>query len=189
VLIQVFIALILLPTTGYAQNDILTKKVTISFQNSTIPSALKQLEKDVNRSFSYNSSQVDKNKKITKSYNQATVRNILDDLLGHRIADIRVSAEKISFHLKEVATWRGKLTGRVIDATGLPLPDITVTLKPLNKKVKTNSDGQYSFDYKGIKYIELENIPQKAENVMLWLPSTEDSFPDIIQFMKDYKIK
>lgn len=53
-----------------------------------------------------------------------------------------------------------------------------LTIEPINSLKR----------YIGIKYIELENIPQKAENVMLWLPSTEDSFPDIIQFMKDHKI-
>lgn len=42
--------------------------------------------------------------------------------------------------------------------------------------------------YKGSKYIELDQLPQKVENVMLWLPSTEISFPDIIQFMQDFSI-
>ena len=42
--------------------------------------------------------------------------------------------------------------------------------------------------YKVIKYIELDQLPQKVENVMLWLPSTEMSFPDIIHFMQDFSI-
>lgn len=43
--------------------------------------------------------------------------------------------------------------------------------------------------YKGIKYIELDRIPQKAENVMLWLPNTEASFPDIIQSIKNFSVQ
>ncbi|MCF0065529.1 LysR substrate-binding domain-containing protein [Dyadobacter chenwenxiniae] len=42
--------------------------------------------------------------------------------------------------------------------------------------------------YKGIKYIELKDIPQKVENVMLWLPNTEAAFPEIIDYIKHYKI-
>lgn len=40
--------------------------------------------------------------------------------------------------------------------------------------------------YKGIKYIELFNSPQKAENVMLWLPTIEAIFPEIVQEILNY---
>ena len=42
--------------------------------------------------------------------------------------------------------------------------------------------------YKGIKYIELRHIPQKAENIMLWLPTTETAFPEIIHYIKEYEV-
>jgi len=52
-----------------------------------------------------------------------------------------------------------------------------LTIEPVNSLI----------GYKGIKYIELEDISQKAENVMLWLPHTEVAYPEIIRCIKDYQ--
>ncbi|MET4141455.1 LysR substrate-binding domain-containing protein [Pedobacter sp. UYP1] len=43
--------------------------------------------------------------------------------------------------------------------------------------------------YRGIKYIELKDIPQKVENVMLWLPNTETCFPDIIKAITTFSFR
>ncbi|MFZ4861359.1 carboxypeptidase-like regulatory domain-containing protein [Sphingobacterium sp. Mn56C] len=146
VLIILFIALILPASKGFAQSGILTKRISISFQNTSIPNALKQLENEINRSFSYNSSQVDKNKRINKSYSHTPIRSILDELMDQRIVELKENAEKIIFRVKEVDNWRGTLQGKVLDSREQPLSHVTVTLKPGDKKVITDNDGHYFFD-------------------------------------------
>lgn len=181
-LIRVFIVLISLCSKSYGQTEILTKKVSISFQNTTVPDALRLLEKEINRSFSYNSSQIDKHKKVTKSYIQTSVNVILNELTDQRIADIKISADKIIFRLKEVDNWRGQIQGRVLDADSLPLSDVTVILRPINKITKTDDRGHYTFEKleKGSYSLLFQSVGYQSANQNTSLKHQSISLSEIV---------
>jgi len=190
VLIGIFIALIYAPLNSFAQSEILSKKIRISFHQTPISAALKDLENQINRTFSYNSNQIDKNKKITKSYSNHTVKQILDEILDYRIADIKSTSEKIIFRLEEKSPWKGKISGVLLSQDSLTLSGITVILHPLALSTTTDHQGAFEFPplEAGNYSLEFQSIHyQKSQQAIQLSPTTQ---PQVYAILKpvDYHL-
>jgi TonB-linked SusC/RagA family outer membrane protein len=109
--------------------------------------------------FVYNNDIVDDEQKVSVSYEDARVEEILDEILPKQNLEYRiVDRQVIVFPAKEetVAPAQGTqektITGKVIDEGGLPLPGVSVVIKGTTIGIVTNTDGEYT----------LSGIPDKA---------------------------
>jgi hypothetical protein len=139
--------------SGHAQsvNDsLLDREVTISFNKVSLSAALRQINRQVHVNFSYNSSIIPKTERISADYNQATLRDVLTDLLDEANLYFREVSGTIII-LKRILTDR-EIIGRVVDAkTQAPLPYANVFIDNSTLGAATNVVGE--FIIKDIPYI------------------------------------
>lgn len=145
--------------SGYAQNPILERKITIPKQQTTLYDALNQISVRAECFFVYDSKVIESDKKVRVGATNQKVSIVLDDLLNDKSLDYRVIGNHILILKREAATNK-KITvsnnvalgttekmlivvrGRVLDENSrLPLAYATVTLGNTNIGTIANSDG------------------------------------------------
>ena len=135
-------------------------KLTFEFQNVTIENVFKQIEALSEYKFAYNSTKLDIDKKISLKVENQTIDAILNKILGsadfqYQIVDryIIITDENGSnSNLQNGQQATKKITGKVIDSGGNPLPGVSVVVKGTTNGSITDSNGIYS----------LSNIPENA---------------------------
>lgn len=136
--------------------SVLDKRISIDFKNANLPTALRQLNRQSKVSFSYNSSIIPKERRLSKSYDQAKVRAILDDIFDGVDLYYREFKNTI-FVLREEYSDR-KITGRVIDADNQePLPFANVFIDNSTLGNATNTSGEFTID----------NVPNSSVEVVV----------------------
>jgi hypothetical protein len=111
---------------------------------------LRQINRQAHVNFSYNSSIIPKTERISADYNQATLRDVLTDLLDDANLYFREVSGTIII-LKRILTDR-EIIGRVVDAkTQAPLPYANVFIDNSTLGAATNVVGE--FIIKDIPYI------------------------------------
>ena len=132
---------------GYAQLTDFEKKISISFENTTLKDALKQLEKETSISFAYDSSPVF-NKKIKAEFTNESVKEILNSLLSNNNLDYKLIGDKVSIYTKRKDNKKrnkSTISGYIYDAeTGEVLIGATIYVKSLGIGAITNIYGFYS---------------------------------------------
>ena len=135
-------------------------KLSFESENATIESVFKQIESLSEFKFAYNSTKLDVDKKISLKVENQTINAILDKILGstnfqYQIIDRYIiitdeNGEKLNSSSIEQST--KKITGKVTDTSGNPLPGVSVVVKGTTNGSITDSNGLYS----------LSNIPENA---------------------------
>ncbi len=121
---------------------ILDKEVTIGFENLTLPSALRQLNKAEQLDFSYNSSIIPRTGRITKNYEDTSLRNILNDLLSPANLYYR-EVKGIIVILKNKFN-EGVVKGTILDKqTKEPLPFANVFIDQSTLGAPTDLKGRF----------------------------------------------
>jgi hypothetical protein len=139
--------------SGQAQNaidSVLDREITISFNNVSLGAALRQINRQAQVNFSYNSTIIPKIERITADFNQSTLRYVLTDLLDKANLYFKEVSGTVII-LKRVLTDR-EISGRVVDAlTQAPLPYANVFIDNSTLGVATDLNGE--FEIKDIPYI------------------------------------
>lgn len=150
----IFISFILLcnATSAQRKSSFLERSVSITFTNEHLDAALKKLSGQAGFTFSYKSSIVDREKIISYSFVNKTVRQVLDELLqgkmeykerGRYIILTRKPAPKTS--LKSAA----KVSGYVIDeSTGERLGNVSVYDPVSLSSAITDAEGYFEIEIK-----------------------------------------
>lgn len=149
-LMLVMLTCLLLATNAAAQ-------ITVSLGGTTIRQSLKRIEKVSNYKFFYNEDLPDLNKEVNLKFSDATLQQVMDGLLSgtrltyeHSTDNVVVIMEKGSSREKrETKTnsprQRGRtLTGRIVDADGLPIIGATVKVVGGKEGTVTDIDGNFS---------------------------------------------
>ena len=148
-------------TTSKGQ-AVLERRYDINIHNSSLGTALKQLEKAANLKFVYRKSLVEGDATISIDAKQQTLGEILTSLLQPRgiafeaISD-RIVLSKINSTetrpdsvsteaavATPIAVSAKQVTGKVTDDAGLPLPGVSVKVKGSSVGTQTNVNGEYS---------------------------------------------
>ncbi|HEY9116649.1 MAG TPA: carboxypeptidase-like regulatory domain-containing protein, partial [Roseivirga sp.] len=138
------------------QLSVLDNKITIQFDDVTLPTALRQLNRDANLNFSYNSNIIPRDTRITENYENVSLRFLLDDLLSKGNLYYREIQGTIII-LKRIYSER-KIEGRVIDEeTQEPLPFANVFIDNSTLGVATDLQGNFT----------IENIPDIGFNLVV----------------------
>ena len=163
----------------YSQNT----KLTIAENNSTLLNVLKVIEAQSEFKFFYNE-KVDVNKSVSVEVNQKQVSEILDKVLSGTSIKYKVLGRQIALYDKEeiepfISEQQGKkLTGKVTDQSGVPIPGATIVVKETTIGITSDNDGNFSlslpfdanvlvFSFVGMKTQEIAIGTKKAINVVL----------------------
>ncbi len=137
----------------YSQNT----KLTITETNSTLLNVLRAIEGQSEFKFFYNE-KVDINKSVSVEATQKSVTDILDKVLSNTSIKYKVLGRQIALYDKNemepfMSEQQGKkVTGKVTDKSGIPLPGVAIVVKGTTTGVITDASGNYS----------LNNIPENA---------------------------
>lgn len=162
--------------------DLKMKKVSLKevFQTITDQSEFK---------FIYNNDVVNDNQKVSVTYDDARVEEILDEILPKHNLEYKVIDRQVIIYPvdeKETVTAVSTLdaeqktiSGKVIDEDGAPLPGVAVVVRGTTIGVVTNLDGEYTlagipanattlqFSFVGMQKQEIEIGTQSTINVTL----------------------
>ena len=133
--------LVQISATAYSQ----ATKFDMQMENTTVKEVFKAIEDQSEFRFFYSDDLSFINKKITVDVNNATVESILDRILDH---------SDLTYHIFEnnliVVTPKGTfqqgiaITGTVTDATGEPLPGVSILIKGALQGTSTDANGAFS---------------------------------------------
>jgi TonB-linked SusC/RagA family outer membrane protein len=149
-----FVAVMHVAAATYSQ----TTRLTIVGQNLTVGDILDRIENQSEYSFFFNANQIDLSKRISIDADKQLVSKILDEILAGSGLTYTVNNKLIVIHKPGEADnifssqQTNKISGKVIDSSGLPLPGVTVVVKGTTNGTITNVDGLYS----------LSNVPSGA---------------------------
>lgn len=138
------------------QNSVLNNKISIQFENVTLPAALRHLNREANLSFSYNNNIIPRDTRIDEYYENVTVKDLLDDLLSKGNLYYREVNGTIII-LKRIYSER-TVTGVVVDReTQEPLPFANVFIDNSTLGIATDLEGRFKID----------NIPDIGFNLVV----------------------
>lgn len=152
-------------------------KFSIHKQNSSISEVFKEIEKKSDFTFFFNDNQINVKQKVSVSANNASIEDVLAQVLqntgyNYQIIDkqilIKVSDKEV-MAVPAVVQSDKKITGTVLDATGMPVIGANVMVKGTTNGTITDMDGRFSLDVdKGatlvVSYIGFANQEIKVGN-------------------------
>lgn len=134
-------------TNMYAQ----TTTVSLHVENQTVGDVLQQLESKTGFSFFYNNRHVDLNRRVSVSMNETNIFKILDAVFDgtdvtYQVVDNRIVLSKRNEFLPLVQQSGKKITGTVLDVTGMPVIGANVMVKGTTNGTITDMDGKFTLE-------------------------------------------
>ncbi len=132
----------------YAQKT----KLSVSGQNMSIEQVLGQIEDQSEFSFFYNNREVDLSKEVTLDVRNKPVDEIMNYLMDQTGLSYTVNNKLIIIHksqkseLGSLTSQSQKVSGKITDSSGQPLPGVTVLIKGTTQGTITDYDGNYTID-------------------------------------------
>lgn len=131
-------------------------QITLNLTNKTLKEVFKEIERNSEFVIFYYEGVVDANKRIKIKVKSQTVDKILDKIFegtdnAYNIVDKQIyitkksGNEKVAVTLPVVQQQR-KITGKVIDEMGEPLPGVAIQVKGTPRGVTTDIDGSFGID-------------------------------------------
>ncbi|WP_347838449.1 TonB-dependent receptor [uncultured Draconibacterium sp.] len=162
-------------------------KLSLNLNNSTVKQVFDQVEEQSEFVFLYKTQELDENRLVSVSVENAVINEIMDEVLdgqnlNYFIIDrqviIREKMPENSVKSEVVAPQGRTITGKVTNNDGEPLPGATIVIKGTVKGVLANVDGEYSisgveesdillFSFVGMKSSEVIIGQQSIINVQL----------------------
>lgn len=151
--------------TVYAQD------ITLKISNITVKEAMGELKKVSGYSFVFSSKDVNTSKKISISASNATIEEVVNqilhgqDNLTYKIRDKKIIVQKATS--KEVPNQKRKVKGSIVDATGTPVIGATIMEKGTNNGVVSDIDGNFILEVKTNAILEISYIGYKTQEVKI----------------------
>lgn len=183
VLICIFFAII----PAYSQDSIFNNNISIALRNYSVYDVLKVIEKDINYSFSYNSSLIDADRIISIDYTNTPLKEILDSILGNEnlrymTIDKNIVIYKPGSNINKIVSRvladsvsLMKIRGKIIDKnTREPVEFANISLVGKSIGTVSNSEGEFIlkitpafiYDTIGISYIGYKIFKQPVANLL-----------------------
>lgn len=129
-----------LPNTGYGQqNQVLEKPVSLQLSNVSLGDALMAITKGTGIQFSYSSTQLNTQRKVSFDFNQKPLKDVLRDLLGAELKGLSVKGSQVTI---QTSDGRGSIKGTVRTKDGKAAEFVTVGIKGL-KSAQVDAKGNY----------------------------------------------
>lgn len=120
-------------------------KVSLDCRNEEMVSVLRKLEKQTNLFFFFNDKAMETGQKVSLSVKEETLESVLekiftDKFLWEQIDNMIVVKPRVAQSEQQMI----RVTGRVTDEKGHPLPGVTILLKGTTLGAATDLDGKYT---------------------------------------------
>ncbi|MCL3779224.1 SusC/RagA family TonB-linked outer membrane protein [Prolixibacteraceae bacterium JC049] len=127
-----------------AQNS----RITLNFRNATIKEVLDEINKKTEVVFAYDAKMVDLSQRISIKANKKAVNDVLKEIFANKNIAYKIKDNIVVLSKTKPQTEKGKegkkITGKVTDSNGEPLPGVTITVLGTTQGVVTDIDGKYS---------------------------------------------
>lgn len=124
-----FALLVLLNLTSifpsWSQQDVLQKRLHLQLGEVTISQALLSIEQRTGYTFSYSTDLIDISRKVTVSFDNATLADILRKILGNAAAGVRVTGRQIRI---QPSQGKGSVSGKATTRDGQPASFVNITI-------------------------------------------------------------
>lgn len=162
--ICIFLSLLLkvdvLQASTYAQS----KNFTFEVKQKTIKEVFEYLEKNSEFVFMYYTGILDTNRKVSLSVENETIQGVLNKLLDKTSVSYEIKDRQIV--LKPTVTQkRKKITGKVVDDLGEPLPGVAIIVAGSTRGVTTDIDGTFSIDVESSDKLEFSFLGMQDQTV------------------------
>lgn len=128
---------------GYSQNT----RLSLNLSNVSIQSVLSTIEDRTEFFFMYEAHNVDVDQNVSISVEDRSVPEILNKLFAGTTIIYKINDRQIALsteYLASVGQQILKVSGRITDSSGFPLPGVTVVVKGSTKGIISDVDGNYS---------------------------------------------
>ena len=144
-LMKLTIALILIATLNVSASGYSQTRITLNLQSVELKTVLKQIEKKSDFRFLYNDEVVSTNPKVDINVSNALVTEVLEKIFavtafGYRILNNNL----VVITPKNEVVNDTRVSGRVINSTGQPVPGVSVKIKGSASGTSTSADGTYT---------------------------------------------
>jgi len=169
----VFMLLAVLPVYGYAQEQ---TRLNVAFDNLTVEEAVTQLKKQTGYEFVYQNNTLSNKGRVTIMMQNVSIKDVMDKIVANRGLEYtilnKVVAIRISDPVKPTTPTKPqsyKVSGKVVDTDGNPLPGCAVLIKNTTKGNVTNIDGIFEFEIEkaGSQMLTVSFLGMKKKEI-LW---------------------
>ncbi|WP_240768567.1 TonB-dependent receptor [Olivibacter sp. XZL3] len=126
----------------HGQEGLLNKRIAVTASEKPLSEVLKAIEKEANVYFSYSSSTLNLNQKVSINAQDETINSALQQLLGQQLKSLLVEGNQITIQTNAIASG---VSGAVIDQEGKPVPLATLSLEG-HGRTRSDDQGHFSFD-------------------------------------------
>ncbi len=175
----ILVSVMLVSASGYSQ----TTRMNLDYKKIPLGQLLQQIEDQTDYRFAYSKSGLDANEEVTIDVKNATLDEVLKIILDknqltYNILDRYVVISDKSFPNQVNMAQPQKISGKVTDSSGAPLPGVTVVVKSTTDGIITNADGNYTllkvpadatlvFSFVGMKMQEIAVAGKTEINVVM----------------------
>lgn len=168
-IIQVF------ATATYSQ----TAKLTMDMRNVSVVDVLRAIEDQSEFYFVYDKDAINLDRKVSVDAKNLTINEILSDIFRNTDVSFKVINRHIILStLQATQSSKSKVSGKVTDSSGAPIPGVSVAVRGSSLGTITNGDGAYTltnlppnsvlvFSFVGMKSQEVPVKDQSTINVSL----------------------
>ena len=136
---------------SYAQKT----KITLDFKNTTIGTAIGEIESATEFKFIFNTDEVDLNRRVSLSFKNATIKTVLNEMFKSVPVNYEIVAKKILLK-REIETslldnlpQDFEISGVILDDFGTPLPGANIVEKGTSNGSQSDFDGNFNLTVSG----------------------------------------
>lgn len=147
-----------------------SQDISLIVSDVTVKEAMEQLKKTSGYSFVFSSNDVDTKQRISVSANNATLDEVVKQILsgqqgvGYEIQGKKIIIKKIQSVQKQTGK-RAKVTGKVVDAKGEPVIGATIREDGTSNGTITDFDGNFSLDVFSNSLLEVSYVGYKSQQL------------------------
>jgi len=162
--------------------DLLDKKVSVSFNGETLTEVIKVFSNDFDIKFTYNSRDFNFKTKVFFSADQQPLGNVLENIFDPLGITFLLIDDQIALRKKPTINKVSKastlatnsltnlagldpIKGKVLDETGMPLPGATVVIVGTSTGVVTGFDGEFEIDAESSDQLQISYIGYQSQVV------------------------
>ncbi len=149
-----FLSMVTMATESYSQNT----RFSLNVKDATILQVLEEIERQTEFGFLFKTDQLDMEDRYTVNLKKAKIENVMNEILDNEHYSYRVMDRIIVISKKDANSDdmmeqnNQKVSGKVSDSSGLPLPGVTIMVKGTTIGTVTGANGEYT----------LANVPKDA---------------------------
>lgn len=149
-LIFLITSLSLMARESYSQET----RISLNMKNVQIKDVLLKIENASELFFIYNNQLIDVDRNVSINVDNEKISNVLRDIFKNQQVDFQLTDQKIVIVpiTSSEQQSQSKVSGKVTDSSGSPLPGVTVVVKGTSQGIITDFNGNYT----------LSNIPKNA---------------------------